>query len=185
VLYILSIDTDNRRKIETEVAVKAARKFNSYFGKLLPGDKKVFLREAVDIERIEPEGKYFNKDESEKEAGRCLHCDCRKSEQCKLRDYADEYSAKQIAFKGVGRGDFDKLDQHTDVIFECGKCIKCGICVDITKKYNDAVGLEFYGRSYDVKVAVPFGDLLSMGLKSAVEECVISCPTGALAWKND
>ena len=188
VLYVANMHVDGDERSIPEICQQSSKRFNSHFGKLLPGDKKVFLREASKSGRIEPVGKQstgFNTAEANRESERCLHCDCRKLEQCKLRDYATEYNAKQVTFKGMERGDFGKCDQHDVVIFEQGKCIKCGICVGITKKYSDATGFEFCGRSYDVKVGVPFGDLLSVGLKDAVKECVESCPTGALAWKRD
>ncbi len=184
VLYIASIDI-NEQEVPVSKCLRTKEKhFYSHFGKLLPGDREVFLQEASKNERIEPSEGTFNAEEAKKESTRCLHCDCRKLEQCKLRDYATEYDAKQVAFKGMVRGEFDKCDQHNSVIFEKGKCIKCGICVAVTKKYSDVAGLEFCRRGYDVKVAVPFGDPLSVGLKDAVTECVESCPTGALAWKS-
>ena len=186
VLYIAGMYLDGDEISIPEVLHNPKKRFNSYFGKLLPRDKAVFLHEASEIGRIDPavgDSGRFTADEACKESERCLHCDCRKLEHCKLRDYATEYSAKQVAFKGTERGAFAKCDQHDSVIFEEGKCIKCGICVAITKKFSDATGLEFCGRGYDVKVSVPFDELLSVGLKNAAKECVESCPTGALAWK--
>ena len=187
VLYFAGIDLSDTGAAVPPLPAHVRRKFNSHFGKLLPGDKDIFLREASQVGRIEAKentAKGFVAEEAVPESLRCLHCDCRKLEQCKLRDYADEYDAKQVAFKGVERGQFAKCDEHDSVIFEQGKCIKCGICIAITEKCSDAVGLEFSGRGYDLFVGVPFGDTLSDGLKMAAAESVQSCPTGALAWKN-
>ena len=187
VLYFAGIDLSEEDASELSLPSRTKKRFNSHFGKILPGDKEVFLREASTVERVEPKenaARGFVAEEAIPESKRCLHCDCRKLEKCKLRDYADEYDAKQVSFKGVGRGTFAKCDEHDTVIFEQGKCIKCGICIAITEKCSDAVGLEFSGRGYDLFVGVPFGDMLSDGLKMAAAESVESCPTGALAWKD-
>ena len=70
-----------------------------------------------------------------------------------------------------------RVSSAGQVIFESGKCIKCGICVRLS-------GLAFLGRGYETSVGVPFGDSLESALGSAAAECVEKCPTGALAWKN-
>ncbi len=69
-------------------------------------------------------------------------------------------------------------------MYEPGKCIKCGICVRITEKAGEKLGLTFVGRGFDVRVAVPFDDSLEAGLTKTAKECVAACPTGALAMKN-
>ena len=71
--------------------------------------------------------------------------------------------------------------QHNLVIFEPGKCIKCNICVGITEKAGEKLGLTFINRGFDVEITVPFNEALSEGLRKAAEECVQSCPTGALS----
>jgi ferredoxin len=163
-----------------------APRFNSHFGALQPGDAAVFLKEAsAPGKRADaPGGADYDAERAIAEAGRCLHCDCRKPDSCRLRDYAGAYEARPMAFKAPQRGAFLKQDDHPAVIFEPGKCIKCGICVRICEGYKDEGGLAFHGRSYGLCVATPLGDPMSEALHAAAADCVDACPTGALAWKE-
>ena len=70
------------------------------------------------------------------------------------------------------------------MVFEPGKCIKCGLCVKISKRAGEELGVTFIGRGYNMQVAVPFGEALQEGLKKAADECVEICPTGALAFRD-
>jgi len=162
-------------------------RFNSRFGKVLPEDKAVFMQESEAASRVEmtDEAAGFTADEAMSEAKRCLHCDCRKPDSCKLRIYAGEYHASANAFKAVERTPFIKRDQHDKVIYEPGKCIKCGLCVRISAKYKDEPGFAFHGRGSGTRITVPFDDPLATGVKECAGECVEACPTGALAWKKD
>lgn len=118
------------------------------------------------------------------EAARCLHCDCRKPESCKLRKYAEKYGADQREFPADERAHLQLIGHNETVVFEPGKCIKCGLCVRITKRAGEELGLAFAGRGFNTKVTVPFGESLQDGLRSAAAECVAACPTGALAFRD-
>jgi ferredoxin len=162
------------------------RPFNSRLGKLKEGEIARFMPEASDAPRIDPAGGAdagLSDQEAPAEAGRCLHCDCRKPSNCKLREYADLYRANQGRFKGERRL-FEQSRQHAAVIYEPGKCINCGICIRIAAKAREPLGLTFLGRGFDVRVGVPFSSSLQEGLTKAAVECVRACPTGALAFKN-
>jgi NADH dehydrogenase/NADH:ubiquinone oxidoreductase subunit G len=101
-----------------------------------------------------------------------------------LRAYAEEYGVHGQAFTIGERRRFEKIRQHPTVIYEPGKCIKCGICVRITAAEDEQPGLTFLNRGYDLRIGVPFGDLLSRALKHSAERCVRSCPTGALYYRQ-
>jgi NADH dehydrogenase/NADH:ubiquinone oxidoreductase subunit G len=102
---------------------------------------------------------------------------------CKLRKYAVEYAADVKRFK-TGRRVYDRDSRHTDVLFEPGKCIDCGLCIKITASAGE-IGLTFIGRGFDVRVAVPFDRSLDEALQKAAAECIAACPTAALAWKKE
>ncbi len=160
------------------------RRFNSRFGPLREEDKAIFMLEAAAGHRVAPaNGTAFTRDEAIREAGRCLHCDCRKADTCRLRQYADEYKADASRFRAAEREPFVKNMQHEDVVFEPGKCIKCGLCVRISAGYDDAPGLAFFGRGADTRIMAPLGMELAVVLGKAAAECVAACPTGALSWK--
>ncbi len=166
--------------------VGQARPFNSRMGKLQEGEIQTFVDAAKKIGRIEPQGqgKDYSAPDARSQAQRCLHCDCRKAQNCKLRDYAQLYLAASNKFKAQRRT-FVQKSQHPQVLFEPGKCIDCGLCIQITSKAKEKLGLTFIGRGFDVEVAVPFDRSIAQGLQHAAQQCVDACPTGALALKED
>ncbi len=161
------------------------RRFDSKMGKIREGDMLEFLKEADPTGLISPQGGLkvgFSESEAVREAARCLGCDCRKLESCQLRGLADEYQAKPLPFPGDARVKFRKIMQHAQVIYEPGKCLRCGLCVQITKKAGVSLGLTFVGRGFEVHVEAPFQESLQQGLADAAEKCIKACPTAALAW---
>jgi NADH dehydrogenase/NADH:ubiquinone oxidoreductase subunit G len=130
----------------------------------------------------EPHG--FANDEARQESSRCLHCDCRKPDACKLRQYADLYGANPSRFDG----ERDSFEQHlhpANVVYEPGKCIKCGLCIQIASAAREALGLAFIGRGFSVRVGVPFHRSIAEGLEKVATQCAEACPTGALAFQEE
>ncbi|NLF38879.1 NAD(P)-binding protein [bacterium] len=159
-------------------------RFDSMLGRLREGEMAQFLEGArpgpglhVPSDRPEELGEA----DARAQAERCLHCDCRKPEECALRNYAGEYDAKQRRYAGAARRQVEIVRQHASVVYEPGKCIKCGLCVTITEQAREELGLTFVGRGFDVRVAAPFSEPLSRALARTADECVAACPTGALA----
>jgi ferredoxin len=113
------------------------------------------------------------------ESLRCLHCDCAKADNCRLRDFAAMYDARPAHFKAARRT--FEYHRHGEIVYEPGKCIACGLCIRIAQRLGEPLGLTFVGRGFNVRVAVPFGKSLSEGLQKCADECVLACPTGALA----
>jgi ferredoxin len=122
--------------------------------------------------------------EARAEAQRCLHCDCRDIAGCKLRKYAEMYGAHARRYHGQRRP-AERITTHPDLVFEPGKCILCGLCVQIAEQLREPLGLTQVGRGFDVRVAVPFDASLAEALKTAARRCVEACPTSALAWKTE
>ncbi|MCX6287161.1 MAG: 2Fe-2S iron-sulfur cluster-binding protein [Bacteroidetes bacterium] len=160
--------------------------FNSSFGRLKEAEFDEYLKESPSLSRLEPEKGFiggFTEAEAMKEAARCMNCDCRKPVSCKLRIYANEYQAYQKKFTGPERKKIIKSVQHEFVIYEPEKCIKCGICVEITRAEGELQGLTYVGRGFDVRISVPLGGSLKEALIRTGEKVVEACPTGALAYK--
>ncbi|NQT02464.1 MAG: (2Fe-2S)-binding protein [Planctomycetes bacterium] len=161
------------------------KEFNTRIGKLMDGEIEKFLTSSDKAERIKPTEKNgaFTDNQASKEAMRCLHCDCRKADICKLKQYAQSHGAKATRYKNQRRL-FTQQLQHPDVIYEAGKCIDCGLCIQTAARAGEKLGLTFVGRGFDVRVAVPFDRSIAEALKNSAQQCVNACPTGALAFKK-
>jgi len=159
------------------------KEFNIRIGKLMDGEIEKFLACADKAQRTRPLGKDggLTDQQARKESTRCLHCDCRKADTCKLKQYAQDYQAKPTRYKGQRRL-FVQKAQHPDVIYEAGKCIDCGLCIQTAARAGEELGLTFVGRGFDVRVAVPFDRSIAQALKHSADQCVNACPTGALAF---
>ena len=172
----------------------AHKLFTVHMGRLAEGEIQRLMTGVSENNRVTPSGGEeagFSDEEAHTEASRCLHCDCRKADNCKLRDYAKAYGAKPNRYE-VERELFEQHAQHPRegeapaepcVIYEPGKCIKCGLCIQITSKARENLGLTFIGRGFDVRVDVPFNRPIAEGLRKVAAQCVAACPTGALTFK--
>ncbi|MEI7981107.1 MAG: 2Fe-2S iron-sulfur cluster-binding protein [Bacteroidota bacterium] len=172
--------------IKTGKPLGIKRPFNSSFGHLMKEEFDEYLKDGVKQTRIEPEKGFisgFTPEEAVREASRCMHCDCRKPLTCKLRTFANEYGAKQKRFTGPVRAKITKSVRHDHVIYEPEKCIRCGLCVEITQMSGEAIGLSYIGRGFDVRIGVPFSQSVKEALQKTAQVCVEACPTGALAEK--
>jgi ferredoxin len=162
------------------------RPLSVHIGRLREGEIDAFLATASGAGRVRPPADSgLTAQQARQEALRCLHCDCRKPDTCKLRIWADRYAARPARF-GTDRRRFQQDLTHPAVIYEPGKCIRCGICIRITAEAGEPLGLTFLGRGYDARVAVPMGRPLAEGLTDpdTVARCVEACPTGALAFRE-
>jgi len=163
------------------------RRFNSVIGRLAIEEAGELLQLASEINQIAPDDDHsdgLSASNAIQESTRCFRCDCRKPESCKLRIYADEYGANQHRFKTSKRKPLKLLTEHPDILFEPGKCIKCGLCVQISEKRGEELGFTFSNRGYDAQVIVPFQNSIKSISKSTALECVTACPTGALALRS-
>ena len=123
--------------------------------------------------------------EAEIAAGRCCHCDCRAAGNCRLRTLAEEYEVDPKAYLGEHRRRLEFVRQPAGVIFESGKCISCGICVELASQAKVPLGMTYIGRGFDLKIGVPLHNAIAEGLLQVAEECIKHCPTGALTFEVD
>jgi ferredoxin len=166
-----------------QVVLGPERQFTTKIGLM---DKEELLRFAAGTEKKGLAGGIksgFDADEAAVQAGRCLHCDCRGLHSCKLRKYADLYGADPRRYKDRRRK-FEQDTSHPEVIFEPGKCIDCGLCIQIAAKAGESLGLTFVGRGFNVRLSVPLEGNLDEALRTAAAACVAACPTAALAFKD-
>ena len=171
--------------LNTHAAVKKIH-FNSSFGHLTKSEHREYLKESYLGYPVEPDGGFiagFNEEQAIAEAKRCLHCDCRKPASCKLRIYADEYGANRKRHLGPERKSLTKSVHHDLIVYESEKCIRCGLCIEISGK-EESLGLTYIGRGFDVRISVPFNETIAEALKKTAAACVNACPTGAMAFKD-
>jgi hypothetical protein len=159
------------------------RRFNSTLGKLTTEEFPEYMNEGTNDDRQTPvglPGHGYDPQMAQKEAARCLHCDCRKPDNCKLRIYAQGYEVSKKRFAYTDRKPVKKHFQKDVIVYEPGKCIKCGICVRLTAKHKEKFGFTFIGRGFDVEIGVPFNQELEAALEKTALIVADACPTGAL-----
>ncbi len=160
---------------------RPAKPFSVFLGKPQEGELQEMMREASPAARagtLDPQHAIA-------ESERCMRCYCAKTDVCKLRQLAVEYNAERRRFSPPERLRFKKNLEHPLVAFEPGKCIKCGNCITVARGYQEALGLTFIGRGFDVRLGVPFDEALSAGLVEAARAVVAACPTGALSLREE
>jgi len=156
-------------------------RFNSKFGKLAEAEFIQYKKDSENAPRQMSDQSGFTKEAAIREAKRCMHCDCRNPESCVLRELSDRYRAVQKRFQSDERFNVEKFIHREGVVYEPSKCIKCGICVRLTRRHQEEFGFTFIGRGFDVKVGVPFNESIQKGLEKTAEIVAKACPTGALA----
>lgn len=173
-----------RHMLSREQVTIQKTRFCSRLTDITESELSAMLHNASAENRIEPLGeKYagFTENEAVQEAMRCLHCGCEKPDTCLLRRYATDYGAEQHRYKGVERKVFERIQQHQLIVYEPGKCIRCGICVRITRQYQEQYGVTFIGRGFNMKIGVPFNESIERAFTKTALLCAKACPTGAIA----
>lgn len=121
-------------------------------------------------------------------AAACLHCDCRKRDECKLKREAQRLGANLRRFPlpaGFSRRENTVDLRNKHVLYEHGKCISCGLCIRELEQESDVDGLGWSGRGFHVQVSVPLDGSLQNALGDKGARCVEICPTGALAFRDE
>lgn len=179
--------------VRTGHAAMPHKDWTIHIGALRPGEMERFLVEADPSPRQEPlpwrpaaeqiEGLFrggFGPEQARRQASRCLHCDCRKKDACRLRDACALYTTHTKRYKS-DRRQFEQIRQQQGLVYEPAKCILCGLCVQIAAGVGENPGLAFIGRGFTTRVGVPFGKSLDSAVAACAEQLIQACPTGALA----
>ncbi|MBN1588448.1 MAG: (2Fe-2S)-binding protein [Pirellulales bacterium] len=155
------------------------RPFTVRAGRLAPEEVSVMIEQVETFSDV-PEASTSALEEARRQAARCLHCDCRGRNDCRLKLHAEQYDARPTHYQGARR-ELVLLRGNSGVLYEPGKCIDCGLCIQIASSRRDLLGLTFIGRGFDVRVGVPFDGSLDEALGELAAECVAACPTAALS----
>jgi formate dehydrogenase major subunit len=118
---------------------------------------------------------------AQEEAQRCLACGCRAVNDCKIKQYADDYGVDPSRFAGAHR-DFYVDDSHPFVRLETSKCILCASCVRACEEILDLPALGLEGRGFATTVKPPLLRKLADTLPEGAnwQKLVEVCPTGAI-----
>jgi len=177
---------DNHEVIEGQSENRKTRlpnknkRFFSLTGKMTESELNEWLKECeYDNRRFSAISDY---DSARYEASACMHCDCRASEKCELRELGEKFALKNPGGKLVNAEAVKKINRKTNLIFENAKCIKCGLCVRICEDSNAEPALCFINRGFITILSEPLTNGFEDVLKSKTKECIEICPTGALSW---
>lgn len=166
------------------------RPFSVHMGRLHDGELAQLLARRTSGPRVlgvasgGTDSRGATLEEAVQEAERCLRCDCSKAETCALRRHAAAYGASPTEYRG-DRRPYEVEQTHPDVVYEPGKCIACGICVQIASEAQEELGLTFIGRGLNVRVGVPMTGALRDGLRRVALACADACPTAALSRREE
>ena len=165
--------------------LRPPKPFSVFMGKVVADDMPGFMQDASSAGRSGIKAMALDINRAIEESKRCVHCNCAKADSCKLRQLAIDYDVNLHRFSSGGRPAFQRDVQHPLVCFEAGKCIRCGNCIKVASNHQEALGLTFIGRGFDVHLGVPFHQSMRDGLLEAARAAVAACPTGALTLRDD
>lgn len=157
------------------------RVFETRLARLTAGELCSFCEGFPDTPRLDERvrAEDLTDEQAQQEANRCLHCDCPALDSCRLHHYASLYHCDAHRFQ-TGPRRFEGRLVSDGVVLEHGKCILCGICVQLARETNDAAGLTWLGRSTECRIGPPPGVSLARAMGSAAGRCAAACPTGAI-----
>jgi len=159
--------------------------FNSTIGRMTAEEIQSYRQLASPVQRHSPTAQGYDAAAAIAEAERCMDCDCREATNCLLRQQADRFGLGKKRFHGTYRTPVARHYGRNRVVFEPGKCNKCGNCVRLTATFQETFGFTFIGRGFDVQVGVPFNETVDHALTQTAAKVAAVCPTGALStYKN-
>jgi ferredoxin len=170
--------------LSNEEPERPAKPFSVFMGKVVDSEMHDFLQQTSSAGRCDAAAMAVDIDRAIEESHRCVHCNCAKADVCKLRQLAVDYEVNMNRFNTGERMRFQRNLEHPLVCFEAGKCIRCGNCIKVAGDYQEALGLTFIGRGFDVHIGVPFHESIRDGLLEAARAAVAACPTGALTLRE-
>jgi iron-only hydrogenase group A len=110
----------------------------------------------------------------------CLYC--ARSGKCDLQHLSQTMGIRQRLYRGK-RNEQEK-DVAGPIIRDPEKCILCGRCVRICEEVQGVSAIDFVGRGSKSYVGTAFDQGLNVSACINCGQCIVACPTGALAEKS-
>lgn len=185
--YFRKEKNENSPKEQTtqKSSFKPAKQFRARVGKLDASEMSIFQSAANPCKRIEPFDAgvdEYSFATAQSQAKRCYRCHCQGQEDCRLLKAAQKYDVHPEQWNN--QRPKIKWNRSGSLVYEPGKCIKCGLCIAITRQFSEPLGLTFIGRGFDVQIQTPFDQPIEKALEKTAELCIQACPTGALYFSD-
>ena len=114
----------------------------------------------------------------------CNCTTCEKSGKCHLQALAHQFGVRHVRFTDTREA--AKIDISSPaVVRDPNKCILCGDCVRVCEEMQGMNIIDFVNRGSQMRVAPPFGRMLSETNCISCGQCAAVCPVGAITVKNE
>jgi len=111
----------------------------------------------------------------------CLYCE--RNGNCELQKMAEDLNIRERRIPG--KKSIFKIDKSSaSIIRDPGKCILCGRCVRVCEEIQAVSTLDFIYRGNKLTIAPAMNKPLNFSNCISCGQCLIHCPTGALAEKT-
>ncbi len=110
----------------------------------------------------------------------CLYC--ARSGKCSLQELSQSMGIRQRLYRGK-RNEREK-DVSGPIVRDPDKCILCGRCVRICEEIQGVGAIDFVGRGSRSYIGTAFDQGLNVSSCVNCGQCIVGCPTGALAERS-
>ena len=107
----------------------------------------------------------------------CMTCEL--CGRCALQKQAYRFGVKTPGFGGEPVAPRPEQDGPA-IVYDRSKCILCGRCVEICQNVEVTGAIDYYGRGFDTRIALPPDRSRKESVCTECGNCIGVCPTGAL-----
>lgn len=139
-----------------------------------------FSREVRDMQRAQVELIFADHDQD------CVSC--ARHGDCELQDLGEAVGLSRNRFAGRLQSSARERtldDSATGMVRDMRKCIRCLRCVDVCRQIQGVAALTVDGKGLDACIGVGMADQHSTSACIQCGQCILVCPTGALAERDE